>query len=275
MKNEISAYYLLQKDIFEENFRLVIDQFDQEAIHKMRTTTKRLRALFLLIGFLTEEKFKPKNQLKKIRSLFKLAGKIRELQIEQGLVQTYNSENNKESGAYTEYLRTREYREISRFLKHLPEIAKRKRILKDNKILAAIESIDEKTVHAQCRLFIRNKLNEANEIIHKPKSNHRIHSVRTIVKQLYYLAEIESFKPLFEKESGKDPEKFRETEQLIGNWHDLVNSAIYFESFMKRQKLREDSELMNFRLNIKQKRKALRSDIIKNHLPEFDLNKQG
>lgn len=60
MAEIIKAYYLEHKIIFEENFKIVLDNFDVEAIHKMRTSTKRLRALFLLIEFLTENHFKAK-----------------------------------------------------------------------------------------------------------------------------------------------------------------------------------------------------------------------
>ncbi len=65
MSELIKAYYLEHKAIFDEKFNQVLVGFSADAIHKMRTSTKRLRALFQLVQVLSGKKFKARNILKK------------------------------------------------------------------------------------------------------------------------------------------------------------------------------------------------------------------
>ena len=187
MKEQIRKYYEEYKAVFDDNFRLVIELFDKEAIHKMRTAVKRFRVLFQFIGVLTDAKFKPKKQLKRVRRLFKLGGKIREIQIEQQIVSEYEQEQKDSLPEYMEYLRTREFREISRFLKHLPTLPKREKIIRDDKVTEAIDSIPENEVVVRASGFIEAKLIAVSNLLAETPSNHRIHRVRTYLKQIYYL----------------------------------------------------------------------------------------
>ncbi len=274
MKSQIREYYLIHKNIFDENFRLVVELFDKEAIHKMRTTTKRLRALFLLISYLTEHKFKPKKQLKKIRNLFKLAGWIRELQIEQEIVRNYQTLLKESYPEYLEYLRTREFREISRFLKQLPMISKRDRVLRDDKILGAIEAIPGSQITQNCRQFINEKVSEIISTLSKPASNHRIHYIRTLLKQLYYISDIESLRPCVTEITGMDVERIREIEQYLGSWHDLVNSSRYLENFFKVKPLKNQPKYQQLKQQVRIDRKEMRKVILKQYFKELPADKK-
>jgi CHAD domain-containing protein len=64
-------------------------------------------------------------------------------------------------------------------------------------------------------------------------TNSRIHENRTHIKQLYYL-----YDNLLELTGQKvilkmSKEKMREIEQMIGSWHDLVNSGPLLLNFFK------------------------------------------
>ena len=231
MTEIIRAYYQEHKSVFEENFIMVLDNFNIEAIHKMRTSTKRLRALFILIAFLSEKKFKEKKQLKKIRTLFKYSGRIREIQIEQQLVLNYQSILDQDYRTYLEYLKQREHREIARFLKYLPSHKTGKSILKDDKITKTINRLPKDTIEKRAIDFVNEKENKIRELISKPASNHRIHSNRTHLKQLYYLFEILTHLIKAKKLLNMTNERIREIEQYFGEWHDLVNSPIYMNAF--------------------------------------------
>jgi CHAD domain-containing protein len=204
-----------------------------EAIHKMRTTTKRLRGLFQLIEYLSTTKFKAKKQLRRIRILFKYAGRIREVQIEQMVVWEFEKKLNENYSEYLEYLLRKEHIEIARFLKHLPEIDRRESILNHEEILATIESINPEKLQKKANKFINLKTKALKDLINKPASNKTIHSSRTILKQLYYLynvlTEISGQKDILNLPEGK----IRELEQKIGRWHDLVNTPNYLNAFLK------------------------------------------
>ena len=124
MHQRLANFYQEHKSTFEKNFQVVLAEFEVEAIHKMRTSTKRLRALLQLIEYLADDKFRAKKQLKKIRQLFKYAGKIREIQIEMVTLSVYSEKLKIKFPEYAEYLKYREKKEIARFLLALPEIDK-------------------------------------------------------------------------------------------------------------------------------------------------------
>jgi len=262
MTEIIRDYYIEHKTIFDQKFSLVLDSFDMEAIHKMRTTTKRLRGLFQLVEYLSVRKFKAKKQLKKIRILFKYAGKIREIQIEQLIIWEFEKKLNENYSDYLEYLLRREHIEIARFLKHLPEIDQRENILNHEEILEAIESINPEKLQKKANKFIKSKTKSLKELISKPASNNTIHRSRTILKQIYYLYDV-----LISLSGKKDiinlpDEKIRELEQKIGAWHDLVNSPYYLNAFFKTNNGKKLEKYGLLKKSIKKERDKLRAEIV-------------
>lgn len=233
MKGLIKAYYIEHKAVFDENFKIVLVNFDEDAIHKMRTSTKRLRALFQLIEFISTDNFKSKQQTKKIRSLFKHAGRIREIQIEKTILSGYEDCLDLQYPEYREYLVQREHREIARFLKSIPKFSERDKIINDSYIIKTILTCSGKTLSINVSNFLNRKLEKLNRLNSKPVSNVRIHKNRTILKQLYYLYDILSQITKEPKILNMTSERIREIEQKIGTWHDLINSTYYLNNFFK------------------------------------------
>ncbi len=214
------------------------------------------------MNYLSTKKFKAKKQLKKIRILFKYAGKIREIQIEQLIVWEFEKKLNENYSDYLEYLLRKEHIEIARFLKHLPEIDRRESILNHEEILAAIESINPEKLHKKANKFINSKTKSLQELINKPSSNNTIHRSRTILKQLYYLYDV-----LTQVSGNKDIinlplEKIRELEQKIGRWHDLVNSPIYLNAFLKTKHGKKIEKYKCLEKGLKIERDKMRKEII-------------
>lgn len=231
MDDLIKAYFVEHKSIFDENFKIVLASFDENAIHKMRTSTKRIRALFQLIEFISIKGFKSKKQLKNIRSLFKHAGRIREIQIEKLIVLAYENKLDIHLPEYKEYLIQCEHREIARFLKSIPKFSERNRIIDDTFVLETIEGFSAKQLSSGVNKFLLWKMEQLSNLNAKPISNERIHKNRTILKQLYYLYQIIAQITNESKILEMADERMREIEQMIGNWHDLINSTYFLNNF--------------------------------------------
>lgn len=269
MAEIIKAYYLEHKLVFEENFETALDNFNVEAIHKMRTSTKRLRALFQLIEFITEKEFKAKKQLRKLRQVFKHAGKIREIQIEALLVKEYELKLNVHFPEYLEYLKRREHKEIAAFLKSIPPIKNRDRILKDEKIINVIENLTDDSLKQFSAAFIIVKTKIIQRHIHNPASNHRIHENRTMLKQIYYLYGILSVLSPIKNYFKTDVMRIREMEQYLGTWHDLVNSPVYMNAFFQTKNKGNIEKYKQLRNAIKTDRKEMRKVITNDFYPEL------
>lgn len=269
MTTKLRQYYQDYKLVFDDNFKIVLENFDVEAIHKMRTSTKRLRALFLLLEYMTDKKFKAKKQLRKIRFLFKFTGRVRELQIEQQLILTYQTQLGENYAEYIEYLKIREHRAISRFLKHLPQQADRSKILNDKKVNAVFDKMDKGVYGNKASAFIQAKQNSINKLVEQAASNSRIHGTRTHLKQLYYLFDILTDLTDTTGILGMTNLKMREVEQYLGTWHDLVNSPVYMNAFLKTKKPRDNKKYLVLKKEITTDRKAMRKEIIKNIYPSL------
>ncbi|MBP6723049.1 MAG: CHAD domain-containing protein, partial [Bacteroidia bacterium] len=79
--------------LFETNRDLVMAKIkvkrgpDQEdAIHDLRVATKKIRTVFRLVEFIAPDQFKTKKQIAGLRTLFRAAGVLRELQVDEGVL---------------------------------------------------------------------------------------------------------------------------------------------------------------------------------------------
>ena len=263
MEDLIKTYFVGHKAIFDEKFKIVLASFDEDAIHKMRTSTKRLRALFQLIKYISPNKFKPKKQLKKIRSLFKHAGKIREIQIEKLVASTYADKLDINIPEYQEYLTQCEHREIARFLKSIPKFSERNEIINDAYVIEIITKCSGEKLSEDVNKFLLWKTEQLSNLNTKPTSNERIHKNRTILKQLYYLYDILTQISNELEILNMTNERMREIEQKIGNWHDLINSTYFLNNFFQTKNGVKSPIYKKLKYQIIKDRNLQRKEIVK------------
>lgn len=263
MEDLIKAYFIEHKSVFDEKFKIVLASFDEDAIHKMRTSTKRLRALFQLLQFISSNKFKSKKQLKKIRTLFKHAGKIREIQIEKLVSSTFADKLDIDIPEYQEYLMQCQHREISRFLKSIPKFSERSDIIKDAYVIETINNCTGKNLNDNVKKFLLWKKEQLSSLNARPVSNERIHKSRTILKQLYYLYDILSQITEEPEILNMTNERMREIEQKIGNWHDLINSTYFLNNFFQTKNGVRSAKYKKLKHQIIKDRNLQRKEIVK------------
>lgn len=265
MNQIIHEFYLEHKSNFENNLIIARETSKPEAIHKMRTSMKRLRALFQLIQILTERGFNAKKYMKKGRGIFKLAGVIRELQVEEMLVYSYEESLGIKFMEYSQYLFNKENREISKFKENQLSYKKDRKIFNEQVFLKALKSISIKDIQIRSQGFVNLKLNALTKLNKRGKTIENIHQNRTILKQIYYLYDILTKLSGWSELLGMEKEEMRQKEQEIGNWHDKVNSFQYLSSFFDAKEGRKNEEYLLLMQLIKNDMGKMKSDII-NHL---------
>ncbi|NOX46386.1 MAG: CHAD domain-containing protein [Chlorobi bacterium] len=261
MTQIIKDYYIGHKSLFEENFLLAKETSNAGAIHKMRTSMKRLRALFQLVEVLTDGKFIAKKQLKKGRKVFKSVGDIRELQVEEMLVYEYETKLCLKFIDYSEYLIEKGQREITH-LKQSP-LAGDDSLFDDESFDEALNSINQEEIQLKARSFVKQKSNALIKLNEKGKTIKRIHKNRTILKQLYYLYPILIELSGWHQILGMSPETMREREQQIGNWHDRVNSLHYLNHFFDAKDGRGTDDYIELKRYIVSERDQMKDEITK------------
>jgi CHAD domain-containing protein len=226
------TYYGNLQRIIEENYNLALKYTDEDGIHDMRVGIKRLRAYFNLIEWVNPV-FQAKETLKPIRRLFKAAGNIRDIHVQQGLVRKWMSELNLEMSEYYNFLKQKEMEERKRFVPtakkfDLGIFLKNWSVIKNSLAFISTEYIQYKSEERFGK--------QIEELIKfKDKENFiedDYHAIRIQSKETRYTLEI--LQTCF---SPKDNwttlnEALRKVHQALGRWHDDDVALQYLDSFL-------------------------------------------
>lgn len=268
MQENISAYYKEQKTIWEENASLSIESFNEEAIHKMRTTTKRLRALFPFLKVISNGQFSGKKALKSIRGFYKNIGNIRELQLEQMLIPEYENKLGATFNLYKDFLSKKEQLEINHFQKIYGNFKPRDSKLPPFEDIEKLNMGTTGVITENAKLFLLKKSRRIHHYIVSPASHQNIHAVRRHLKQMYYLNDSTGSANNLYPESSLEQVRLREMEQYIGKWHDLLNSERFINDFFHSYNKPEDIYL-KLKILINSERISMQQHIISIFYPEL------
>jgi CHAD domain-containing protein len=227
------TYYGNLQRIVEENYNLAVRFADVEGVHDMRVGIKRLRAYFNLIEWINPV-FQAKQTLKPIRRLFKAAGKVRDIHVQQELMMRWVTELNLEMSEYYNFLKQKETEERKRFA----DFAKKKfdpKVFQSNWILIQnvlsfisteyIQYKSEERFNAQIEELIKFK--EKENLVEDD-----YHSIRILSKETRYTLEV--LQTCFPPKSiwEKLNETLRKVHQALGRWHDNDVSLLFLDGFM-------------------------------------------
>lgn len=227
------TYYGNLQRIVEENYNLAVRFADVEGVHDMRVGIKRMRAYFNLIEWINPV-FQAKQTLKPIRRLFKAAGKVRDIHVQQELMMRWAIELNLEMSEYYNFLKLKETEERKRFA----DFAKKKF---DLKVFQSNWTLIQNVLSFISTEYIRYKSEEwfnaqIEELIKfKEKENlveDDYHSIRILSKETRYTLEV--LKTCFPPKSiwEKLNETLRKVHQALGRWHDNDVSLLFLDGFL-------------------------------------------
>lgn len=183
---------------------------DNEALHKLRVEVKKMKAALLLqSGSFDDEKLPP--EFAEVRKVFKAAGKIREADINVGLLKEHHITDRKIKKAQQAIVkkkgaafRERAEAHLAKIHKHLSFFLRRFYDLPDRKI----ERLFNKELHA---------LAEASQVRLGPV---QLHDCRKKLKNLLYVHA--SLLPSTIKKMKVNTFYLKKLEETIGEWHDVI-----------------------------------------------------
>lgn len=226
------TYYGNLQRIIEENYNLAVKYTDEDGVHDMRVAIKRMRAYFNLIEWINPV-FQAKQTLKPIRRLFKSAGNVRDIHVQQGLVRKRASELGLEMSEYYNFLKQKEMDERMRFLPsakkfNLGIFLKNWSLIKNSLSFISTEYIQykaEERFSTQIEELVKFKRKE--DFIEDD-----YHAIRILSKETRYTLEVlqECFPPkdIWEKLN----ESLRKVHQALGRWHDDDVALQFLDSFL-------------------------------------------
>lgn len=183
------------------------NKFTQNTYHKLRVEIKKLNSVFDLISFCSDD-FKQKKTYKPFKSIFRLAGKIREIQIESLILKKYfrnDSTNNYEKSLKNLRLKGEEdfFGLVNKKTRN--QLKKKFRI-----IFTYLSGIGKKSILR----YLEKKENIIQELLENIQTK-QIHKLRKLLKIYNYNLEIVS-----QKKEVENISKLDILPELLGRWHD-------------------------------------------------------
>lgn len=220
----------LIKKFNEYHSNLLID-ITKDDIHRIRTTLKRLKTFNILLdGLLFRKKDFPVELIK----LFKLAGEIRDIQIQQNILEDYDDE-------YKDHLHKMYKNKMSEF--------KIKDSYSDelSYLISKLDKVNDYHIDEQIIANIQSRIEISYDDIRsmiKNASSENLHEIRIKVKRIYY-----TLLMLGIDDKVNELDNIQET---IGLWHDYDVTIDCIKNFDKH----ENEKIID---SLKEKRDSLYS----------------
>jgi CHAD domain-containing protein len=237
------------------------EKYTANTFHKLRVEIKKLNSLFDLIHFCSIN-FKRKATYKPFKSIFRQAGKVRELQIEDTMLTDHFGKKIVKNRRIN--LKRLRLKEEKYFFSMLNKKLKNQVNKKYQAIIPHLNKIDKKK---KITYFDKKKNYIQELLVQESIQIEQIHKLRKQLKILNYN------KAIVDKE--KPEEKFSKQNvlpELLGKWHDCQVIIKHLEKTLKRGQLSvtELDQIKSIKSKIVQESNVQLNEI-RNTLPESRL----
>ncbi|NOX86785.1 MAG: CHAD domain-containing protein [Chlorobi bacterium] len=190
---------------------------EAEDIHQLRVEVKKIRSVLQLLDHIPGNTFEHKAFRKMLRQLFRPAGRVREEQINLNLAE--GLEGFSLSG-YRGYLQMRIDKQSGKLMRALNRFDENSFREFNSAIKTEIGLFDEKTLRDYAGRFMQKQLSLVRRTGKEMQQKNQIHETRKHLKALRYILNI-ALEWDHNEETGRFYILVKDTETLIGNWHDL------------------------------------------------------
>ena len=257
----LAKYLNKRKEVIDSLLKKPSDTYTASTFHKLRIEIKKLNSSFDLINCCATN-FRRRATYKPYKIIFRKAGKVRELQIEDAMLKNYFG--NKIIKDYRKTLKTLRLKAEKDFFSLLNKKIMRKLNKKHHSIIPHLREIDNKKI----AIYLEKKEKQIKELLHREIiQTKQIHQLRKELKVLNYNKAITSK----EKHSTQDV-----LPELLGKWHDCQVIIKHLKKTLNRRKLdkNEEAQLKIIQSKIINKRNIL-FDEIKKAIKENDLSRHS
>jgi CHAD domain-containing protein len=220
----IYDYYLHQQSNSENYLEQCMVHAEPEVVHQLRLCIKKLRAFNILakeIGLSRHEEHK--RMTFRTKKMFKLAGQIRDIQVQILLLSAYEEKTGSTYPEFSKWLVKREKKRISRLCR-IPRKDKNQETSgnEPNAAFSGIVDASDETVINSAVIVLDGLYSKVQKLATGYISDENLHRIRKIAKQLKYIQNIMfSCYPDFHF----DPihiSTLREIDVAAGHWHDKL-----------------------------------------------------
>ena len=233
MTEKLINYFEKQQQLFTEYYNESRRDYTINSVHEMRLCMKRLRALFLFFEALEPDVISTKVMLSGFRKLFKMAGHIRDIQIQKKMALHFEKELNVSYSEYIHYLNKNEKRAIQAFEKkmHGYEPEKDFAMLR-NVISETLSTYPSDNISLRGQQIILDKFTLVRKMTKGKLNTTQLHSIRTKLKQISYLLKIWKGYDNVTRIIPVERVHLQMVEIKLGQWHDYVVAQTFIRNFI-------------------------------------------
>jgi CHAD domain-containing protein len=250
MHEQLLDYLKKQHQHLEHYLALCFDTPDAEVVHQLRVSIKRIRAIFLFAEQLAgNENFDASRHYRPLRKLFRMAGDIRDIQVQQNLVAGYAVSMNTSFELLLEHLDKLEKRSISRFFDETEHFNTIRNLHHLRQIIQnSITPLKGEEIREKAFQMLTGQCDEIRRNLVTIPGNKELHRMRTIIKQMHYILGVLRKSDPAAPEFPVPPSALSAAEVLLGQWHDRIVGIELLENFRKKMKKHHEPEKENYKL---------------------------
>jgi CHAD domain-containing protein len=215
----IANYYRKHVNDLIKNCSILLENYNEESIYKLRLAYKRIRAVnkFIKKELNGSEFFN--DQIDRLDSIYKSAGTIREIQVSLKLLNNYRKKPDKSFDEFSMFLNNKMVA-VNSMLRELltgTDIDDIKRA--ENNIYEHIANTVESIIYIKAVKFIKRKTGKVDTLVFDKTDKDRYHAIRTNIKEVLFFLKILNTKKEYNKVSFKS-DYLKTVGIKLGDWHD-------------------------------------------------------
>jgi CHAD domain-containing protein len=213
-------FFQVNRDIVLSKVKVSPGGYQDVAVHELRVATKKIRAVYRLCQEISKGDFKAKSEMTELRTLFRAAGTLRELQVDQIVLESYE-QLHLASYCKLSKLLLKERRAASpRYQAARKAFQPKSFALPTKKIVTLLENTSADALSEAVIRLAQLRLEEAFQAMPLGYEPEMIHKARIFLKEAMYLIGLlhsANYRSDFDTQRLTDA-KF--AAEIAGDWHD-------------------------------------------------------
>lgn len=237
MEKLLLDYCIKQHSNIAYYLNLCVERAEAESVHQLRVSIKKFRAVSKLLEYLLPEAGREnKQQLGKLRELFKMAGQLRDAQVQLILFEYYKKELNLEDTGFEYFLKRNERSAMRKFLAGFSLFKKMIASQPFNRLnLKKFELNPAESLRPVASKLLEKRIKKLRKTFLAADNDMMLHHARRQLKQIRYMLGILTVQDSFFEKYDVAMTGLRVAEIQLGRWHDLVVFRETLNKYLKRR----------------------------------------
>lgn len=245
MEKLLLDYCLLQHRNIGHYLNLCVERAEAESVHQLRVSIKKFRAVSKLLEHLMPDgSNENREHLDKLRLLFKLAGRLRDSQVQMILFSYYQSELKMDTTEFKYHLKRSEQAALTKFQAGFTIFSKRLSGKPFTKIdTRSLKQQPDSLFYERASTLLDKRVKKLRKAIHAVNSDSDLHKIRIQLKQLRYMLSVLSEQDDHFERFNVSLAGMRTVEIQLGRWHDLTVFRETISRYIDRKEKKNNKHL--------------------------------